>query len=246
MSHLIVSSATGSGQTGITSGSNLVTQIARIVGGEGEPEIRNQALDALNRVRIELNNHDWRFMKTTDDPITLADGTATYTLERTFRKPSYAMLIDAAGDQKFNLDYLDDETSARIPYDRAATGQPTCYFLRNDFEDGLVTLVPIPDSNTATNYRLSVEYYARIEAFADTTDPVSLPEELVNPLVIGGQAYMLRERDKQSPATVQAFADYQRVKMLLLSEDRRFTDEQPRFRIKQRQTAPFGTVYIKA
>lgn len=242
-----VLSPSTSGQTGISAGSILVTQISRIVGGESESEIRNQALDCLNRARIELNHHDWRFMKTTDSPITLSNGTATYSLSSAFRKPSYAMLIDAAALPRYDLAYIDDaELSHREP-DRSGRGLPQYYMLRNDYEDGFVSLFPTPDAGTATNYRLVVEYYARIEAFSDTSDPVSLPEEIVNVLVIGGQAYLLREREKNSPATVQAFLDYQRVKKLLMNEDRRNIDDTPRFRLSPRaRYYPTGTILIRA
>lgn len=233
-------------QSGVGTGAQLVTQIARICGGESEGEIRTQALDCLNRVRRELNQHDWRFMKTTDAPITLVSGTSTYDLQSTFRKPSFAVLIDSAGDQKFDLEYLNDEMAAHSEPDKAQNGQPVFYLLRNDYQDGLVTLFPIPDDGTAADYRLVVEYYARIGAFADSNESeVFIPEELANVLILGGQAYMLREREKGSPVTMQAFADYQRAKNLALVDDRRLTDERPRFRIASRPRMPFGTMLIR-
>lgn len=236
-----------SAQAGVGTGAQLVTQIARVVGGESEGEIRAQSLDCLNRVRRELNQHDWRFMKTTDSPITLVSGTSTYSLQSTFRKPSFAYLIDAAGDQKFDLEYLDDEKASHLEPDKAQIGQPLYYLLRNDYSDGLVTLFPTPNDSAAANYRLVVEYYARIGAFIDSNESeVFIPEELANVLIVGGQAYMLRERDRSSPAALQAFADYQRTKMLALTDDRRFADEKPRFTLSQRQRkAPFGTVYLR-
>lgn len=233
-------------QAGVGTGANLVTQIARICGGESEGPMRAQALDCLNRVRRELNQHDWRCTKTTDDPITLVSGTATYALESTFRKTSSAVLINAAAEVKFVLDYFDDETLAHVDPDRSQSGQPLYYLLRNDYQDGLVTLYPTPDDGTATDYRLMVEYYARIGAFADSNESeVFIPEELANVLIIGGQAYMLRERDKGSPAALQAFADYQRTKNLALVDDRRFADERPRFRLGSRRFQPVGTVLVQ-
>lgn len=242
-----VTSLDSAAQAGVGTGAALVTQIARIVGGESENEIRSQALDCLNRVRRELNQHDWRFMKTTDDPITLVNGTETYALESTFRKPSFAVLIDSEALPRFTLDYLDDETGAHSDPDKTTRGRPLCYMLRNDYEDGLVTLYPMPDDSTATDYRLVVEYYARIGAFSDTNESeVFVPEEVTNTLIVGGQAYMLRERDKNSPMTVQAFADYQRCKDLLLTDDRRVMDEKARFRLASRRFQPVGTILIRA
>jgi hypothetical protein len=240
-----VLTASASGQTGIVSGSNLVTQVARMVGGESEGAIRAQALDCINRVRIELNQHDLGFMKTTDGAITLVDGTATYALESTFRKPVYASLVDASGTRTFDLDYYNDAIALHDQPDMSATGRPQFYMLRNDFQDGLITLYPTPDATAASDDRLVVEYYARIEGIADSTDPVNLPEEVTNCLVVGGQAYMLRERDKVSPALGMAFADYQRIKALLMVDDRRIADERVRFRLGVSRTIPFGTMLIR-
>ncbi len=247
MSDSSVLTATASGQTGAGTGARLVTQIARCVGGESEGEIRAQALDCLNRVRIEMNQHDWRFMKRTDDPITLVDGTATYSLEAGFRKPSFAILIDAATVPAFELQYIDDATVAHSFLTVSANAQPVYYLLRNDFEDGLVTLYPTPDNSTATNYRLSVEYYARIGAYSDTNESdIEVPEEITNVLVIGGQAYLMRDRGYNTPMATQAFMDYQRVKNLLLTDDRRVIDEKTRFRLAPRRVETIGTVFIRA
>jgi hypothetical protein len=245
MSDSTVLISIGSGQTGASSGHDLVTQIARVIGGEGENAIRAQALDCLNRVRIELNQHDWRFMKTTDDPITLVLGTSTYSLDSTFRKPSHALLIDASAIPQYDLRYQDEEWFSHELPRQDITGLPMYYFLRNDFSDGIVSIYPIPDSATAANFRLVVEYYARIGGFADTTDTVDIPEEAINVLVIGGQAYLLRERQKGTPASAVAFQDYQRVKMLLLTDDRRVGDEKARFTLGPRRLYPVGTMFIK-
>lgn len=245
MPDAIVLSSSGSGQTGVVSGSTLVTQVARAVGGESETEIRQQALDSINRVRIELNQHDWRFMKRTDSPITLVDGTATYSLQSTFRKPSYAGLIDSTGARIYDLLYAEDEVMVHQNPDMSSTGMPVYYILRNDFNDGLVTLFPTPDANAAADWRLSIEYLARIGAISDSSDSIELPEEATNVLVIGGQAYILRERDRANPASAIAWQDYQRAKMLLLSNDRRVDDNQVRFRLGVRHAPPFGTMYIR-
>jgi hypothetical protein len=244
--HSIVSPS-GSGQPWVSTGGNLVTQIARCVGGESEEEVRGQALDCLNRARIELNQHDWRFMKRTDDPITLVDGTATYSLEATFHKPSYAYLIDSSALLVRTLENIDDAALyRRRDQPQPPSGIPIFYSLRNEFEDGLVTLYPTPDAGTASQNRLVVEYFARIGAFSDDNEAMQeLPEEVTNVLVIGGQSYLLRERRGGSPEAAQSFADYQRTKMLLLTEDRRVADEQARFQPRVRHFQSVGVMYLK-
>lgn len=222
----------GSGQTGVSIGSRLVSQVARIVGGESEPQVRVFAVDCINRVRIELNQHEFVFMKRTDAPITLINGTDTYSLESTFIKPAYARLITDDGMPYSDLEYYDEQRFAHLQTSQQDhRGLPTIYVLRNAFQDGLVTLYPIPDSSTASTKRLEVEYFARIPVITDDASGPNLPEEVENVLVIGGQAYLMREQHKESPATVQAFVDFQRVKNLLITHARRFSAEKPKFRI---------------
>lgn len=242
----IVLTPTGSGQTGIRTGSDLVTDVARIVGGEGEVTIRAQALSCLNRARIELNQHDWRFTKITFPPITLVIGQRTYSLPTAFKKPSYARLIDATGLGFRTLVYRDDVEGWRMDQKQDQNDAPYWYCLRNDFDDGLIDVYPDPDSRVSSLYRLQVEYFQRLGRFSDSPDvQLEMPEEAENVLVLGGQANILRERDKNSPVVVQAFADYQRAMQLLRAFDRRIPDEEARFTLRPKRILFDPTLYIK-
>src|SRR5262245_7686466 len=95
MSNNIVIATTGGGQPACASGSHMVNEVAAIVGGVDEDNIRVQALDCLNRVRGELNMHPWRFLKTHINSTALSAGTATYTLPATFKSPSYFRILDS-------------------------------------------------------------------------------------------------------------------------------------------------------
>lgn len=236
---------TGSGQTSVAAGSSLVTQVVRVMGLQGNQDARSQGLDCINRVRIEMNQHDWRFMKVTQSPITLASGTATYALDSAFRKPSFAGYIDSSGNKRIDLIYYDDAVFSHLNPTQQDTGDASIYTLRNDFNDGFISVYPVPDVKTASNSRLSVEYFARINAIADTSSPINLPEEAQNLLVIGGQAYFLRERDKANPTTTVAFQDYMRMVGLLLSNDRRQTDERPRFTIGRQRIPAQGQLFVR-
>jgi hypothetical protein len=221
-----------SGQTGVASGSQLVSQVARVVGGESEASIRVYAKDCINRVRIELNHHEFAFMKRTDAPITLVNGTKTYSLEAAFIKPAYARLIALDSTPYTDLDYYDEQSFAHLqPQQPDSRDLPLCYTLRNAFADGLITLFPTPGTTAASDYRLEVEYFARIPVITDDVNGPNMPEEVQNVLIIGGQAYLLREQQKESPACLQAFADFQRVKNLLITHARRFSEEKVRFRL---------------
>src|SRR5688572_24728715 len=109
MPETVVVSSSGSGQTGCGSGADHVTEIARIIGGSDENEIRTQALACLNRVRQHLNARDWNFLKTNASNVTLVAATATYSLPTNYKAPSYARLLDSNGKQDFELRYVSDK-----------------------------------------------------------------------------------------------------------------------------------------
>src|SRR5262245_50771236 len=245
MSDSVVITPTGSGQTGIDTGASLISQVARIVGGEGESLVRAQALDCLNRARIELNSYDWRFTKISAPTITLVSGTRTYSLPTAFKKPAYARLIDASGLGWKLLMFVDDVEGWRIDNRQDQSAEPYWYHLRNEFDDGLIDLYPIPNLATTSVYRLKVEYYQRLGRFSDSDVELEMPEEATNALVLGGQAWLLRERDKNSPVVAQAFVDFQRAVALLRTADRRISDEMAHFRITPRRPVFDPTMYVK-
>jgi hypothetical protein len=243
MSDLSVTSS-GSGQATCGLGNDHVTQVARVVGGEDKMSIRAQALDCINRVVDRLSRRDWRFLKTTASAITLVNGTKTYTLPTAFKSPSYARLLDTGGVPDHDLVYVDDAWWSHSQEDQENTGQPLYYLLRNAFGDGLVTVFPTPDTSAATNWTLSVEYFKRFPKVTDDATEIAIPEEVCDVLIVGGQAYLLREREKGSPVAAQAYADYRDILKDIETYDRRIADEQPRFRMG-RQRMPVGTVYIR-
>src|SRR3990167_4619438 len=244
MSDVVVVTSSGSGQTGAGSGANKVTEVARIVGGQDENSIRAQALSCINRVRMELNMHDWRFMKTNASNITLINGTATYALPTNLKAVTYARLLDTNGKQDHELTYVPDDVFTHWMTDQEHTGQPLYYNASNVFGDGLVTLYPVPDASAVTNWTLDVEYFKRIPVITDDAWAIDVPEEVNLVLTAGGQMYLLEERDKSSPVLPVKIAEYGRVFGELKAMDRRVHDERPRFRIgSARQT--LGTLYIK-
>jgi hypothetical protein len=231
MSNVVV--ATSSGQTQIPSGNRLISQVARIVGGEDEANIRAQSYDAINMVRARLNRRDWRFTKTTASAITLVDGTATYSLPSAFKRPSYAQLIETTDSKKDrSLNYVDDGWLSHWLPQQNQTGIPQFYILRNDAIDGLVTVYPTPDATAASDFTLSVEYYKRIDNINDDNAPIALPEELWDVLILGGHYEMLKGREKNNPTIIARLkSDFEQAYNDLVRYDRMITDSQSRFRI---------------
>lgn len=241
----IVLPVSGSGQPTGPSGSSLVSQVARIVGGENEDSIRSQALDCLNRVRMELNMHDWRFLKTQIASTAFVAGDQTYSLGSAFKSPSYMRLLDSNGLPFGDIIYQDDENFAHLYPQQTNGGAPRWYTIRNTFADGLVTFYPIPDASVVANYTWAGEFYTRIPTITDDAALLtSIPEEVTTVLVIGGQAYILRERDKASPMAMPAWQDFQRIKNLMFVSDHRAMDNNQRFRMGTRRSVTWSANQI--
>jgi len=233
-----------SGQTKCAAGRDLVSQVARIVGGESEPLIRAQALDCINRVRLRMNKRNWRFQKYTNAAITLVSGTQTYSLDSTFKSPSHVQLLNTSSEPEHTLRYVDDAWLAQNRERQTDTGRPQWYWMRNTFQDAQISLLPIPDSGAATDFTLRVENYERIAAVADSDVAVDIPEEAGDVLIAGGQYWLLSEREKNSPALAVRKADYEQLWRELISADRRMDDARQRIHLTA-GARPFDEHYIK-
>jgi len=244
MPDTFVVSTSGGGQTRCDPGNKMTAAVARIVGGEDEPLVRGSATAAINRVRLRLNGMDWNFTKTQNAAITLVSGTETYSLATTFKKPSYAQLLDSNSKPDRALEYQDDAQFAHWYEDQDDTGEPHYYSLRNAQEDGLIRVFPTPDAGAASTWTLRVEYFKRIPVIADNTDEVDLPEEVCNVFILGGQYYLLMEREKGSQMIPIARQDYEIAIAELKAYDRRITDDNPRFRLG-RSVRPLGDLLIR-
>lgn len=233
----IVVSSSGGGQPGCESGAHLVDNVASAFGGIDENNLRAQALDCVNRARNEINMHDWRFLKRSVTSSAFTAATATYTLPTTFKSPAFFRVLDNNGKAFRDLEYKDDAALTHWLPQQTQTGVPSLYSLRNTFNDGFVTFYPVPDASTVTGYTYSGEYYTRVGTIADDSTALSsIPEEICNVLIAGGQYYLASEREKGNPGIVQhKWNDYQRVKNLALTNDRRMTDDSQRFRLPSRR-----------
>lgn len=222
----------GGGQGGSCSGVELVSQVTRIVGGEDENSVRAHALALLNGVRDELNMHDWRFLKKSVASTAFTAATSTYSLGGTFKSPGYFRVLDSNGKPYCDLRYIDDATMNHAIPQQTLSGVPAFYSLRNTFGDGLITFYPTPDASTATGYTWAGEFYTRLGNITDDgTVIAAIPDEICRVLILGAQAYLLRELDRGSSQTTTAWQDFERIKHLALVNDRRMSDNYDRFRL---------------
>lgn len=223
----------GGGQPGSCSGAEMVSQVAAMCGGEDETGVRVRALKSLNGVRDELNMHDWRFLKKSVASTAFTASTSTYSLGGQFKSPGYFYVLDSNGKPFVDLDYVDDATVNHSIPQRNITGVPTIYSLRNTFGDGLITFYPVPDATVTAGYTWAGEFYTRLGNITDDGNVIAgIPDEICRVLVLGAQAYLLRELDRGSAQTTNAWSDFQRILNTALVNDRRMTDNTgDRFRL---------------
>jgi len=241
----IVVSTSGGGQPSCGAGNDLVTQVASVIGGSDEDNIRAQALDCINRARSEINMHDWRFLKRTVTSTAFVAATQTYTLPTTFKSPAFFHLLDTNGKPYRDLQYIDDASFTHAVPQQNISSIPAAYSLRNTFNDGLISFYPVPDASVVSNYTWSGEYFTRVANITDDTAALSsIPEEICNVLIAGGQYYLVSEREKGNEGLVNhKWQDYQRVKNLALVNDRRISDDRgDRFRLPSRRS----TIYTNS
>lgn len=229
----VVVSTSGGGQPGCESGAHLVDSVAAAFGGVDEDNVRVQALDCINRARNEINMHDWRFLKRTVSSTAFTAATATYTLPSAFKSPGFFRVLDSNSKPQADLHYMDDISFVHWMPQQTTTGMPYIYSLRNTFNDGLITFYPVPDATLASSNTWAGEYFTRVATITDDSTALSdIPEEICNVIIAGGQYYMASEREKGNASLINLkLGDYQRIKNLALVNDRRMTDETPRFKL---------------
>jgi hypothetical protein len=137
------------------------------------------ALEMLNLALSELSGlRDWNWERVTQSAITLVDGTATYSLDSAYKKPSKAVLIDTDSNEYAPLAYADWERFQEIGQ-QDKTGDPAIYTMKNAFVDGTVELYPVPDAGAASDYTLELTYFKRLALCTDSSSStINAPAEI--------------------------------------------------------------------
>lgn len=152
-----------------------------------DTEIDAVALNALDEVVNDLNMGLYEFNKRSESGITLTSGQSHVDLGTPFYRDSLAYLVKSTGEVdgvlahipwvQYERQSLPDQHNSSVPY---------WYSLFNTNLEGRAYLYPSPNSTTATDYTLTVEYYRRIPRVSDE-DPLEIPREVENVLIYGGQ-----------------------------------------------------------
>lgn len=228
--------SSGSGQSKPRDCKSLITTIARSFGGENDGRVRSMALDTLNQTLSELSGlRDWNWERTTQSAITLVDGTATYSLDSAYKKPSKAVLIDSDSNEFRSLGYADWERFQDTGK-QTRVGNPWVYMLKNAFNLGTVELYPVPDAGAASDYTLELTYFKRLSLCTDSVSSVINAPAEVEPWVTQRATALLAQIKNPEQATL-FLGTAARLYNALVRWDTRIRDERLRFSLNVNQNS---------
>lgn len=231
---------------------SMIERVTRTYGMSGEADLEAMAGSFLDEAVDDLNSFLWEFTKVKETGVAMTANQEYVALTSTFYKESAAYLVYApTNDPNPALTYLPWIHFERVRSDLIQWGMPDKYSLFNVEAEGRVYLMPAPDSNTAANYTLTIEYYQRINRPSEQ-DPLHAPREIANTIVYGAQKRLASVVFGAGHQDVGAFATMEEMALeRLRTIDRRHPDEQSRFRTVDSATSRIykrkerGSVYIR-
>ena len=119
----------------------------------------------------------WKFTRTSQD-ITLVASTSEYTLDGSFRAPLRAQYVDASGNTREPLFWINPEERLTFIQEGPNSGPaPKRYTIYNQHELGVVRLVGNLGA-TSTYPTLRVSYFHRIALASGATDRLGVPQDV--------------------------------------------------------------------
>ncbi len=133
-------------------------EVAQVVGGQNDPETLLSAKAQIKAVLEDWNSRrNWQFLQVQADDIPIVNGTSTYDLPTTFKKP-YAALLSVYGRP---LSYITRrQYNLSRPWSQASPTVPIGYMLYNVVSTGKIELIPSNSLNDILKvwyYRLMIE-----------------------------------------------------------------------------------------
>lgn len=186
-------STAGAQQSQVDNLGNLQECVAEFFGASGDPYYLKLALNGIQRAVRRLNMWNiHQFGRRSAADITIVDGTDDYSLPDSTFIIETVQLVETSGDvqPKHRLDYAEWAALQRRAPDQSEKGQPTVWTAKNEFDDETIQILPIPDANTASTYKLRITYYDRIAVPTSANDVIDAPEEMSNVLCMYGEYYV--------------------------------------------------------
>lgn len=212
--------------------------VAIFVDGVNSPKVMEQAGKAIvDTIRQENMDHLFRFGRKQAAAVVLVAATQAVTLASDFYAVAEVQLIDFTDlKPRVTLQYLPWEQFNDLEYVQTVTGTPVYWTSRNTFDDSQILLYPMPDSGTATSYKLLLTYFNRVEEPSADGDILDAPKEFSRVLCWGGRKVVAAIFDGNRPHRYQvADREYQVAKSAFFQADRREPTGSHQFRIARVQ-----------
>ncbi len=187
----------------------MVGEVADLVGGSEDPEVRSKAIKLLDRAADRLNlsgvflyrRKVVEYDQNGTGDLDLTEGDTTITLPSDWGWPEKGVFaLDSNGDKHKEIMWLSWETFTELTGNTSgASGIPEAISIRNEIENLAHVWPPIKTADGDVD-RLQVPYFARILRPSEVSDANLLAsKETIEALITGGEALMMRFRHKNQP-----------------------------------------------
>lgn len=156
-----------------------------------DTDLTSKVLGWLDDSIKDINRILWQHTVIAESGIVFTEGQQWITVGSNIYRESQAYLThNTSGDQPpltyepwvvFKRKYPGTDTSG------PDLGLPQIYTIFNTDKDDRIYLYPIPNSDTVTNYTLTVEYYQRLPLISScaNNEPPRIPQEFENAILYG-------------------------------------------------------------
>lgn len=162
-------------------------RIARVVGGAANPDVLDEALDALHdALRWWDRFHPWQYLRVLDDTIGVVASTADYSLPSNFKHPYTVRLSTAAR----RLAYVDQRLYDMVRWSQSSEETPTHYSLFKVGSELKITLLPTPDAADT----LVLKYHRVCNTTPSGGDLLDIPDSWVDVILNRAKELVLGDR----------------------------------------------------
>lgn len=228
---IVISAA--SGQPATDSFGTMKSCAAQVLNGENQQKILELAGKGILRGIDDINmRHVFRFGSKQATDVNLSSGVAEYDLLTDFFAVHEVQLIDAGGDPARTLQYIPWGQFNDLVHVQDGDGKPKYWTSRNTFDDGVISVYPVPGDKDAADYDLRVTYYERVERPSADSDIIAAPRELSDVLCTYAEYYILFVRDRAN-ATAWGFKqrEYERKLNMFMQMTEREPTEKLQWRV---------------
>jgi len=215
--------------------SDLTNQVVDLYGLVGDTELETVALRFLDDAVDDMNTHLWEFNKIMETGVVMTANQSWVALSAPFYREVAAFVVNTSDGASWPhlafLPWIEFQRLYGVPNEQ---GPPQVYSYFNTHREGKIYLAPRPDTSTAANATLTLEYYRRIPRVSDE-DPLQVPREIEQLLIYGAQKRMAMHLVGASNPDVAALQALETLALdNLRGVDKRSPDERLRFRLVDR------------